>query len=157
MHKVWNRCTRYENCAQGIKQLHKGMKCFFKVWNKCFLEKQWFFIPLWVCFIPFWVWKYRLFFPDDLGTWHELKLVALAGYRDAGEGLHGGASAKVERGSRMREFSFIHDATPDAVARKNIPTQHTHTPIGRRALWQRRMCWCRRVAGEVVHKDGWWW
>ena len=64
MHKVWNRCTRYEKCAQGIKQLHKGMKCFFKVWNKCFLEKQWFFIPLWVCFIPFWVWKYRLFFPD---------------------------------------------------------------------------------------------
>ena len=65
MHKVWNRCTRYEKCAQGIKQLHKGMKCFFKVWNKCFLEKQWFFIPLWVCFIPFWVWKYRLFFPDE--------------------------------------------------------------------------------------------
>ena len=44
------------------------MKCFFKVWNKCFLEKQWFFIPLWVCFIPFWVWKYRLFFPDGGGS-----------------------------------------------------------------------------------------
>ena len=74
-----------------------------------------------------------------LGPWHELKLVALAGYRDADEGLHGGASAKVERGSRMREFSFIHDATPDAVARKNIPTQHTHTDRAESALAEKNV------------------
>ena len=65
MHKVWKMCPRYEKCAQGIQLPHTGMKCLFKVWNTCFLEKQCFFIPLWVCFIPFWVWKYRLFFPDD--------------------------------------------------------------------------------------------
>ena len=64
MHKVWKMCLRYEKCAQGIQLPHTGMKCLFKVWNTCFLEKQCFFIPLWVCFIPFWVWKYRLFFPD---------------------------------------------------------------------------------------------
>ena len=56
--------TRYEKCAQGIQLLHKGMKCFFKVWNTCFLEKQWFSIPLWVYFISFWVRKKLLFFPD---------------------------------------------------------------------------------------------
>jgi hypothetical protein len=34
--------------------------------ERIFLEKQ-FFIPLWVDFIPFWVWKKSLFFPDVSG------------------------------------------------------------------------------------------
>jgi hypothetical protein len=62
--------TRYEKCAQGMKMCSRyktnahRYEIFCKVWNTCFLEKQWFFIPLWVCFIPFWVWKKSLFFPD---------------------------------------------------------------------------------------------
>ena len=67
-HKVWKMCPRYEKCAQGIKQTPKVTFWCFKVWNTCFLEKQWFFIPLWVCFIPLWVWKKLLFFPDDRQT-----------------------------------------------------------------------------------------
>ena len=39
----------------------------------------------------------------------------------------------------MREFSFIHDATPDAVARKNIPTQHTHTDRAESALAEKNV------------------
>ena len=68
MHKVWKMCPRYEKCAQGIQLSPKVTFWCFKVWNTCFLEKQWFFIPLWVCFIPLWVWKKLLFFPDDRQT-----------------------------------------------------------------------------------------
>jgi len=51
-------CPRYET---DPPQRHKMR---FQVWKRSFLEKQWFFIPLWVYFIPFWVWKKSLFFPD---------------------------------------------------------------------------------------------
>ena len=75
--KVWKRCTRYEKDAQGMKKIPKvwkmcpryerdpqSYKMRFQVWKRSFLEKQWFFIPLWVYFIPFWVWKKLLFFPE---------------------------------------------------------------------------------------------
>ena len=63
--KVWKMCPRYTTPPKRYEML-------FEVWNACFLEKQWFFIPLWVYFISFWVWKYRLFFPDghDNGQIH---------------------------------------------------------------------------------------
>ena len=31
--KVWNRCTRYEKCAQGMKNVHKVYNFPTKVWN----------------------------------------------------------------------------------------------------------------------------
>jgi hypothetical protein len=77
MHKVWKRCPRYEKKTQGMKNVPKvwkmcpryetdpqSYKMRFQAWKRSFLEKQWFFIPLWVYFIPFWVWKKSLFFPD---------------------------------------------------------------------------------------------
>ena len=79
-HKVWKMCPRYEKCAQGIKQTLKVMKWCFKVWNMFFLEKQWVFIPLWVCFIPLWVWKKSLFFPDESlsrSTWYMIWRAAI--------------------------------------------------------------------------------
>ena len=31
--KVWNRCTRYEKCAQGMKNVHKVYNNLTQVWN----------------------------------------------------------------------------------------------------------------------------
>ena len=32
--------TRYEKCAQGIQQVHKGMKCFFRYETRVFLKNS---------------------------------------------------------------------------------------------------------------------
>ena len=74
---VWKRYPRYEIETWGMKQKYKVWKINpkyeeftviykmrFQVWNRVFLDKKWVFIPLWVDFIPFWVWKKSLFFSD---------------------------------------------------------------------------------------------
>ena len=34
--------TRYEKCAQGIQEIHKGMKCVFRYETGVFLKNSWF-------------------------------------------------------------------------------------------------------------------
>jgi hypothetical protein len=84
--KVWNRCTRYERQHKVWKMWPRyttgpqRYEMIFQVWNTCFLEKQWVFIPLWVYFIPFWVWKKSLFFPDGHTGGFERGYLSVFGY-----------------------------------------------------------------------------
>ena len=72
--KVWNRNSRYEKDtqkdAQGMIKNQKVIKCVFR-YEIGFSLKNGFFIPLWVDFIPFWVWKKSLFFPDAYESFYD--------------------------------------------------------------------------------------